>query len=122
MLTFGALVVVILGLYVFTDWFSKTTGYALGEDQQMRFVNCLNDHNVVLYLQSDCSDCLDQEGIFAPRALDQIPIVSCDSRSCSNLASIPAWELDGQFYYGVKDFQQLSELSGCVLENETSVS
>ncbi len=117
-LTFGVLIVLIAGLYVFTDWFSKTTGYALGEDQQIRFVHCLNDHGAVLYLKSDCAECLQQEKLFAPRALDLIEIVSCDALACGNLASLPAWELDGQFSYGQKDFQQLSELSGCTLEYE----
>jgi hypothetical protein len=42
-LTFGILVLLIGGLYLFSDWFSKVTGYQLGEDQKIRFIQCLNE-------------------------------------------------------------------------------
>ena len=36
MLTFFVLVILLTGMYVFTDWFSKTTGYVLGEDEKTK--------------------------------------------------------------------------------------
>lgn len=122
MLTLGVLVVLITGLYLFSDWFSKTTGYVLGEDQQIRLVECLNQKSSVFYTKSDCVDCFRQEEIFAEQAFGLLQVLSCDDLLCENLASIPAWEIDGKFYYGTMDFNQLSDVSGCEIENEKPIS
>lgn len=121
LVTFGILIVLIAGLYVFSDWFSKTTGYFSGEEQELQFVGCLEDHGAVLYLKEDCSACLRQERVFTPKALELISTVSCDQVSCGNLPELPAWEIDGQFYYGEKDFKQLSQISSCEID-ETALS
>lgn len=115
-LTLGILVMLVAGLYVFSDWFSKTTGYVLGEDQQIRFVQCLGEKQTVLYLKDDCVDCFRQGEIFAENAFDLLDVAYCDELDCSNLKSLPAWEISGKLYYGKKDFKELSEISGCKLE------
>ncbi|MEK6898785.1 MAG: hypothetical protein AABW79_01680 [Nanoarchaeota archaeon] len=122
MITLVALVALIAGLYLFSDWFSKTTGYVLGEDQQIRLVQCLNEKNSVFYTMSDCVDCFRQQELFADRAFEFLQVLSCDDLLCENLVSIPAWEIDGKFYYGTMDFNQLSDVSGCEIENEKPVS
>ena len=114
--TMTILVALIAGLYVFSDWFSKTTGYLLGDDQKARLVECLQNHGAVLYENSTCSECWDQQKILGKGPYSLIKKTECEgSITCSGLRSIPAWEIDGAFYYGKKSFKQLSDISGCTL-------
>lgn len=110
--------VLIVALYTFTNWFSRATGYVLGEDKQLQFVACLNAKPSILYTKLQCTDCYRQEELFAPAAYDQLNVVSCDELDCSNFRSMPAWQIGNAVYYGLKDFRELSELSGCSLETQ----
>ncbi len=111
--TFAILVLLVAGIYVFSDWFSKTTGYLLGEDQKVRFVSCLNEKNTILYTKDDCVECFRQQGILGDKAFEIIEKFNCAGNSCANLRELPAWEINGKIYYGKKDFKELSEISGC---------
>jgi len=109
------LVGLIGGLYLFSDWFSKATGYALGEDQKTAFANCLNERGSALYESESCSACEKQNEILGENAYAIIRKVICGSDLCGGLVSVPAWELDGKIYYGIKTYKQLDELSGCAI-------
>ena len=37
-LTMGVLIVLIIGMYVFSDWFSKVTGYFTGADEKIKLI------------------------------------------------------------------------------------
>lgn len=116
LLSVAAIIVLIVGLYFFTDWFSKTTGYFLGEDQKISLARCLGTKNAQLYTKVQCVDCYRQQELLGEQTYALLSLVDCDERNCSNLKSLPAWQINGQFYYGVHGFEQLSELSGCPLK------
>ena len=109
-----ALFILIVGLYFFTDWFSKTTGYALGEDQKIKFAQCLAERGTVIYETASCSDCEKQRVVLGENAYGIIAKQMCDAQTkCAGLKQIPAWEIEGKFYYGLYDFKQLDEVSSC---------
>jgi len=116
--TFGVLVVLVVGLYAFTDWFSRATGYALGEDEQLKLVSCMNGNQAVLYTQADCAPCYRQEQVFASLAYEQLVRVDCSKTSCANLRELPAWAFGNNVTYGVLNFTQLSQLSDCPLTEQ----
>lgn len=111
-ITFGILVVLIITLFVFSSWFSKTTGYFLGEDEKERFAICLSEKNATFYSTVDCLECQTQLEIFG-KSENYIRKVECGKSLCSGLREVPAWEIDGEFYYGRMDFKELSKISGC---------
>ena len=113
LLTATALLVLIVGFYLFTDWFSKATGYVLGEDQKVAFANCLKEHNAVLYESAECAACEKQRTILGESAYAIIPRVMCGQDLCKGLRSVPAWEIEGELSYGAKTYQELDALSIC---------
>ncbi len=118
--TFFALVLIIAGLYFFSDWFSKTTGYVLGEDEKIKLAQCLaGDKKSVFYTENDCADCFKQIERFGEEAFSSIPVVDCSQNNiCDSLKTLPAWEIDGKFYYGDRELGELIEISGCDIKEE----
>src|SRR3989338_6037799 len=114
-LTIFILAAVIAGLYFFTDWFSKATGYALGEDQKVSFANCLKDYDAALYETIECAACEKQRSLLGEGAYAIIPRIMCGEDLCNGgIRRAPAWEIDGKIYYGYKTFKELDDLSaGC---------
>jgi len=119
-MTFAILVVLLFGLYFFSDWFSKTVGYVAGEEQKIRLMQCLNEKQVVLYVVDDCYYCDRQRGLIGETAMGYFDaLLNCDSGesvACENLASFPAWKINGEIRYGVLEISELSEISRCNLE------
>lgn len=113
MLTAGVVLALIFGFYVFSDWFSKATGYVLGEDQKITFVNCLKENGGVLYEKAECSDCEKQRALLGESAYAIVPKVMCGDDLCRGLRSVPAWEIEGALHYGLKNYKELDALSSC---------
>ena len=117
MVTFVVLVVLLFGLYFFSDWFSRTVGYATGEEQRIRLMQCLDEKQAILYIDNDCYHCDEQASLIGKTALSYFnSVLNCgdgESVACSDLESFPAWKIDGEVYYGIKEIDELSELSGC---------
>ncbi len=114
--TFGVLVILIFGLYAFANWFSKTTGYVLGEDEKVKLAQCLNLNEDIFYTSSTCPMCDTQLELFGSDASKFLEVVTCTgSNECPN-GGVPAWRISGQVVYGIKSFKELSELSGCALD------
>jgi|GEM_PF-2163157 len=115
MLSFIILVVILMGMYLFTDWFSKTLGYFTGEPQKIRLLNCMNDNGVIFYYADNCPDCLRQMELFEDNLKIIENQVNCDDNPfiCKNLAGVPAWQID-EIYYGFKEIEELAQISGCV--------
>lgn len=114
-LTFGILVFIIFGLYVFSDWFSKTTGYVLGEDEKLRLAQCLEIKGAVFYRSATCPDCDAQLELFGNDATKFLNIVDCVSADECPEGGVPAWEIDEKKYYGLQQFNELASISGCVV-------
>jgi hypothetical protein len=115
MATFGFLVILISVLYLFTGWFSKTTGYGIENDPDIYLAKCLSDHGSKLYSSDNCPECKEQKRLFGSSAYNFVYTLDCskDPSTCSNLKSIPAWHINGSFHYGVKSMNELRTLSGC---------
>lgn len=113
-ITFFVLVLLVGGIYLFSDWFSKTTGYVLGEDQKLAFADCLASKGALFYVTSNCADCDKQATLFGSSAWERITKHTCDAQTkCTGLRSLPAWEIEGKFYYGFKTFIELDDVSSC---------
>ncbi len=113
LLTISVLIGLVMGLYVFSDWFSKTTGYTLGEDQKIHFAECLKEQGTTLYITQDCWDCEQQQDLLGATVFVYVPIITCGEDLCQGLEKVPAWGINGTFYYGKKTFQELDQLSSC---------
>jgi len=115
-LTFVALVLVILGFYFFSDWFSKTTGYVLGEDEKINLAICLNDKEAIFYISNTCPDCEKQLELFGNEASKKINIITCQNALECPEGGVPAWKIDNKIYYGVKQLDELMRLSNCEIK------
>lgn len=114
-LSFVVLVVLIFGLYFFTDWFSKTTGYLIeDEEEETTLAKCLAEKNVKLYGSKKCPDCKKQRDFFG-NGFKFVNYVECNGlgENCQELRLVPAWEINGEFYYGLKSLNELKIISGC---------
>jgi ribosomal protein S27E len=117
MLTFGVLIIVLFGLYYFSDWFSKATGYVLGEDEKEKLATCLNGKNAFFYVSSTCPDCEEQLDLFG-NAKDVLNVITCSSADECPEGGVPAWQIGKQIFYGVKSLEELIKISGCDLDIE----
>ena len=116
--TFAILIVLVAGLYVFSNWFSLITGYTLGEDEKVVLAQCLDGKGARLYTSSTCPNCEDQIEIFGDAAAAFLNVVECnDAEVCPAERGVPAWRINGEFYYGKKTFNELYEISGCGVKN-----
>lgn len=113
-ITFVILVAVVLGLYYFTDWFSKTTGYAPGEAEILRLARCLNEKGARMYGSETCPDCEKQKELFGEffEKIDYYECVGFEGE-CGEISALPAWRINGNLHYGVIVLDKLSEISGC---------
>lgn len=115
--TFAVLVILIGGLYMFTDWFSKITGYFAGEDEKTRLAQCLDGKNVEFYTTTYCADCEKQKELFKS-AFKFVNQVECgrDISLCPGVKTLPAWYINKTVEYGFKNLTELQQLSGCIDE------
>ncbi len=113
-ITFGILIVLLFGLYYFTGWFSRTTGYVLGEDEKLALVQCLNNKGSVLFISSTCPDCQTQISLFGNDAARSLNVYTCQSvDDCPDVNALPTWQIDGQYYPGLKSLEDLIEATRC---------
>jgi hypothetical protein len=115
MVTFGFIVLMITGMYIFTDWFSRITGYFIGEDEKTRLAQCLDGKHAEFYGTEYCAECERQRDIFG-RSFNTIVEIDCgrNMENCPNIREIPAWHINKSIHYGFKNFTQLKDLSGCI--------
>jgi hypothetical protein len=116
-ITFAVLIVLIFGAYFFTDWFSKATGYVLGEDEKESIAKCLAEKGAVFYFSSTCPKCDEQIQMFGNTAVGFLVKYGCESADeCPADGGVPAWKINDKFYYGKKNFAELQKLSGCKIK------
>jgi ribosomal protein S27E len=112
MITFGVMILVLFGLYYFSDWFSRTTGYVLGEDQKAELATCLTTKGATFYISSTCPDCNEQLDMFGDAA-KKLTVTTCQRIDECPTGGVPAWIINGRTIYGLKSFEELIKLSGC---------
>ena len=102
-----------MGLYGFTDWFSKFTGYALGEDEKIKLAECLTNKNSVFYVSETCPKCDEHLELFGDGS-KSINVFLCeDAKTCPAEGGVPAWRINGEFHYGQKNLKELIDISRC---------
>lgn len=113
--TFGIAILLVAGLYIFTDWFSLLTGYFTGESEQGRVAKCLADNGAEFYGTPYCADCEKQKEVFGT-FFEKIYFVDCgrEKENCPNIREVPAWYINGKIHYGLKTLTELKDISGCV--------
>jgi ribosomal protein S27E len=116
LITFGILIFLIAGLYIFTNWFSILTGYFTGESEQAKLAQCLRESGAEFYTSVSCADCEKQEELFG-ESFKLISSIDCGNNKelCPNLREIPAWYINKNVHYGLKALNELKELSGCTV-------
>ena len=117
MITFVFLILLVAGLYIFTNWLSIITGYFTGESQQERIANCLSEQGAEFYFSEYCADCEKQQKAFG-KSFEQIIKVDCgnDKENCPNVREVPAWYIpnsEEKFHYGLLTLNEISESAGC---------
>ena len=113
MITFGVLVLVLFGLYYFSDWFSRTTGYVLGDNEKLNLATCLKNKNAVFYISETCPDCNKQLDLFGKDASKLLNVFVCQNADDCPQGGVPAWRIGKQVHYGVKDLSELISISDC---------
>lgn len=111
LVTLGVLILIVIGLFLFTGWFSNTTGYAIGLSERDELGLCLGDKGTQLYVKDDCPLCDKQIKILG-NILSGVLIINC-KEGCENVKDYPAWYTNGTFEYGFMNYNQLREFSGC---------
>ena len=113
-ISFIFIILLVTGLYLFADWFSKTTGYAVS-NPDVELAKCLAKKGVVFYGSINCKNCREQNILFSANAIKEINYIDCSENPgvCANLESIPAWVINENFYYKVLSLNELRVLSWC---------
>jgi len=114
LITFVIAILLVTGLYMFTDWFSKVTGYLAGEDEKIKLAQCLDGKNAEFYTDTYCPACAKQKAILGS-SIKLIKTIECGKKlqNCPNIKEIPAWYLNKKIHYGYFNLTELDTLSGC---------
>ena len=116
--TFLVLVFLVAGIYFFTDWFSKVTGYFTGENDVEKLAQCLKEQNAEFYSSQICPDCEKQKELFG-QSINYIRVIDCgnEKENCPNILSVPAFYFNSTIVYGYKSLTELDKISGCNVVN-----
>lgn len=114
MLTFLVLILLIGALYVFTDWFSKVTGFILGEDEKTKLAHCLKEHDAQFFGSQNCAECVRQQDLFGS-SWRFINAIDCgpNKEQCPHIKEIPAWYVNKNVIYGFRNITELKKISNC---------
>ncbi len=115
LITFLFAVFLIASLYIFSDWFSRITGYALEDDYDKDLAKCLASKGTVLYGSKKCPDCEKQRDLLGEKAFSLVKYVDCSVEpvECKDIEGIPAWKINDVIRYGPKTLDQLRTISLC---------
>ena len=112
-ITFLALIAIIAIFYNSTQWVTKTTGYAIGEDEKTLLAQCLTGKGAVLYVLPNSEPCINQKNIFGS-AFIQLNYLDCTNNPlCPKLTVFPSWEINGTIFQGNKSLEELKNISNC---------
>ena len=117
--TFILLIILVAGFWLISKAITTYTGYSVtGIKNLDKFVNCLNEKKVELYVTNGCPHCKKQKELFKGY-LDNLKVIDCieNSELCveKNIFQVPTWIINNQKYVREKSLEEISELSGCEL-------
>jgi len=106
--------------YITSKKISSLTGKGVSEKEVKSnlddFAKCLTKKGDVLYIKEECQECVFQKRYFGS-SVEYLNIVECaeQKEACEEkqAAEMPAWEINGKIYYGIKSLKELIEISEC---------
>ena len=103
--------IVVISSFTVYSYMKKPGGY---DD----FTNCLTEKGVIVYGNDFCRFTNEQLNFFG-KSKENLNYIRClDNKKLCNEKEIeitPTWEINGEMYEQVQDFEKLSFLSGCKL-------
>jgi hypothetical protein len=121
LITLGVLLLLGVGFYLVSYAITKYTGYSItgkivySKQEQREIGMCLNEKGIVFYCTSMSLYCMRQRKLLG-EAFEFIEYVDCDEieniEECGGL-SMPAWKINNNIYYGIRDLKRLSDSVGC---------
>jgi hypothetical protein len=115
-----AIALTAIAAIAFLSYLVFLQGQALGDFDQ--FAECLTEQGLAMAGTDWCHFCQNQKDLFG-NSLSKIDYKNCDLEKewCNQnqIGLYPAWvNANGMHFTGVKNFQQLSRISGCSLETQ----
>jgi hypothetical protein len=109
------LILAIAGVIIY----SKTIGFGtvggIIKDTPSEAFSKYLGKNAVLYVQTGCVHCEEQEDLFGTN-IKYLTTIDCltDSQACivAGIEATPTWIIDGQKYVGVQSIEKLKEITG----------
>lgn len=114
-LTISTIILILIIASGIIYWKNNTT-FTIKDLPSEEVAKWIGDHSV-LYVQTGCSHCKDQEDLFGGN-IKYLNIVDCideeNRKKCidEGIESIPTWIINGQKYVGVQSIEKLKELTG----------
>ncbi len=93
--------------------YSRNSGLAVGDIPSEKEARWIGEHSV-LYVQTGCSHCKDQEALLGDniRYLNIIDEKDMQKFIDAGIEATPTWVINGQKYIGVQPIEKLKELTG----------
>jgi len=112
-LLFSAIVIILLVVIIAYLVYKPSSNNSNTPEQ---LAKCLTEKGIKMYGSIYCPHCAAQKALFGD-AFKFVNYVECtnaeNSNLCSGLMGVPAWDIQGQIYYGKQELSKLKELSGC---------
>ena len=104
-------IIVVVGLIAILIIYLKSCS---GSDYPREVVECIST-NSILYVQKGCHYCKIQEDKFGKNK-ELLNIIDCfyEGEKCLNIISTPTWVINGTFYRGVYEIDELKNMTGCL--------
>lgn len=108
-------IVIIVAIVLFFLFFYESKEM-VSKTADEKFIKCLNDNNVKIYLVPGSPQYNAQKTLFGEN-FEEMNIVDCNlfREKCSIAIIYPTWEINGKIIYGGLSLEILAKLSGCEL-------
>jgi arsenate reductase-like glutaredoxin family protein len=93
----------------------------LGEGEVKKLAFCLNKNEAEFYGSTFCADCEKTKELFG-QSFKLIHYVDCgkELENCPNIQNVPAWFIEKEIHYGLKNITGLKKMSGCIVNQLSS--
>lgn len=121
LLTIVVLLFLVGIFYYVSSTITRLTGFIItgkaiySEEKLATLANCISEKEIILYSKTTCPYCKKQKKLFK-QAFIFLNMIECDiepEKCPDDILGVPAWEIDGEYVYGVQEIKKLMELSGC---------
>jgi len=109
----GSVVIFVIAIALVIIYFRQVPSPQITESA----AQCIGQ-NSVMYAQTGCSHCLDQEAMFGSY-VSKLNIIDClqqnQTQKCidAKIEATPTWIIKNQSYTGVQTIDKLKQLTGC---------